>query len=113
MKKVLIATLLVASSAVMAAPAPDDMPPPHEGRMMEHMSKKLELTDQQQAQIQAIFKAQGEKMKALHTETESKINGVLNAEQQKKFAEMKEKRKARMEKWREKHQKRMQDHGDD
>ena len=95
MKKIaIVAVAVFAITGTAFAYGPD-----HRGgeRMVEHMSKKLDLSEAQSTQLQAVFDEQGEKMKALHDETQEKINAILTPEQREKMAEMKEKRKERME----------------
>jgi protein CpxP len=91
---------------------------PHHGQRAGHLewlSKELNLTDEQKAQVKPILDEQSkqmratqedtsltqdqkrEKMKQIHQTTHSQINGVLTPEQQKKFAEMKEEHKGQRE----------------
>jgi len=106
MKKLAIVALAIFTTSAFA------YDPGHKGgeHMVEHLEKKLELSEEQSTQLKAIFQEQGEKMKALHEETQDKMNKVLTPEQQEKLAEMKEKRKERWEerkeKWKEKKGKR-------
>lgn len=73
----------------------------HHERMMEHMNKELNLTDEQRARVEAVFKEQHAKYQALHEETKTKLDAILNDEQKAKMEEMKAERKARWEKKRE------------
>ncbi|MGB2059882.1 MAG: Spy/CpxP family protein refolding chaperone [Alcanivorax sp.] len=93
MKKLAIVALAIFTTSAFA------YGPGHKGgeHMVERLEKKLELSEAQSTQLKAIFQEQGEKMKALHEETQSKINQVLTPAQQEKLAEMKEQRKARWE----------------
>ena len=106
MKKLVIVALAIFTTSAFA------YGPGHKGgeHMVERLEKKLELSEAQSTQLKAIFQEQGEKMKALHEETQDKMNKVLTPEQQEKLAEMKEKRKERWEerkeKWKEKKGKR-------
>ena len=91
---------------------------PHHGQranQLERLTKELNLTDEQKAQVKPILDEQSkqmratqedtsltqdqkrEKMKQIHQTTHSQINGVLTPEQQKKFAEMKEEHKGQRE----------------
>ena len=91
---------------------------PHHGQRTNHLewlSKELNLTDEQKAQVKTILDEQSkqmramqedtslteeqkhEKMKQIHQSTHSQINGILTPEQQKKFAEMKEQHKGQRE----------------
>lgn len=74
--------------------------------MLDHMSKELNLTDDQKAKVKTILEDQRKQMEELRNDqnssqedrrskmqeirksTEEKINGVLNDEQKKKFEEM-------------------------
>ena len=93
MKKLAIVALAIFTTSAFA------YGPGHKGgeHMVERLEKKLELSEAQSTQLKAIFQEQGEKMKALHEETLSKMNQVLTPAQQEKLAEMKEQRKARWE----------------
>ena len=93
MKKLVIVALAIFTTSAFA------YGPGHKGgaHMVERLEKKLELSEAQSTQLKAIFQEQGEKMKALHEETQSKMNQVLTPAQQEKLAEMKEQRKARWE----------------
>jgi Spy/CpxP family protein refolding chaperone len=91
---------------------------PHQGQHANHLewlSKELNLTDDQKAQVKPILDEQSkqmratqedtsltqeqkhEKMKQIHQSTHSQINQLLTPEQQKKFAEMKEQHKGQRE----------------
>jgi Spy/CpxP family protein refolding chaperone len=81
------------------------------GNQLEWLSKQLNLTDDQQAQVKPILEDQSkqmkttredttltqdqkrEKMKQLHESTHSQINDILTPEQQKKFAQLKDQQK--------------------
>ena len=93
MKNLVIVALAIFTTSAFA------YGPGHKGgeHMVERLEKKLELSEAQSTQLKAIFQEQGEKMKALHEETQSKMNQVLTPAQQEKLAEMKEQRKARWE----------------
>ena len=80
--------------------------------MLEHLTKTLDLTADQQTQIKPILEAGHKQMQALRDDTSlskedkmakfksvregmnSQINGILNPDQQKKFADMQEKMRA-------------------
>lgn len=79
------------------------------------LAKRLNLSDDQKGKLQAIFadsqqQMQGvrqdsslsrqdkmEKMKSLRSQTEDKINGILNDDQKQKYAQMKEQAQERMQ----------------
>lgn len=91
------------------------------GNMLEHMSRALNLTDQQKAQIKPILENEHKSMMALrqdtslsrqermskfmalHKETMSKIQPILTSEQQTKLQKMEQRREERMKQWREEH----------
>lgn len=67
---------------------------------LEHMSKKLQLTETQQTQVKAVFdknasqrEALRESMRNLRQSTNKEIRAILTPEQQQKFDKMKQKRK--------------------
>lgn len=66
------------------------------GPRMERLTKELNLTDQQKAQVETIFKEQKEKYKAIHEETRTRLKSVLTEEQMTKMDEM---RQRRLERW--------------
>ena len=91
---------------------------PHQGQHANHLewlSKELNLTDDQKAQVKPILDEQSkqmratqedssltqeqkhEKMKQIHQSTHSQIDGILTPEQQKKFAQLKEQHKGQRE----------------
>lgn len=87
------------------------------GRRMDHLTKNLNLTSQQQATVKAALEERHQQMVTLHKEsaakrksindsTNAKINSTLNEDQKKKFAEMQEKHGDKMEKRKEKRQER-------
>jgi periplasmic protein CpxP/Spy len=79
------------------------------------LAKRLNLSDDQKGKLQSIFadsqqQMQGvrqdsslsrqdrmEKMKSLRSQTDDKINGILNDDQKQKYAQMKEQAKERMQ----------------
>lgn len=92
------------------------MGPKHmdEGERLDHMTKHLKLTPDQQTKVKAALDARHEKMKSLrdtfmqgmkgaNDEFDSSVLAVLNDDQKKQFNEMKEKREARIKNWKDKH----------
>jgi protein CpxP len=84
----------------------------HEQDRMEHLTKKLNLTADQQTKVKAAMDARMQKMKSLHEtftqgmksaqdEFDSSVIASLNDDQKKKFAEMKKDREEKMSKWKE------------
>ncbi len=120
--------------AQAAAPAAPDAPPPPPGmhghhmmaqnpdKQLAHMTAKLNLTADQQAQIKPILQDRNTQMMALHSDTalagpdkmakmksinqdtHAKIEAVLTDEQKKQWAEMQAQQRERM-------QQHMQEHG--
>ena len=79
---------------------------------LEKLTKKLSLTQEQQAKILPILEEKSQKMKALHEQMKEarqqavgKIEAELTPEQQVTFKKMREDRRKRMEEYRGKHQK--------
>ena len=61
----------------------------HDNAKIERMAKRLDLNADQKAKVEAIFKEQQDKMKAIHDETRTRIQGVLTKEQIAKMDSMK------------------------
>lgn len=101
MKKTLMTLTIVLAFPLAAlaysggGPGPDG----HHGRRVERLTKELNLTDEQKTKVEALFKEQHEKFKAIHDETDAKLGTILTPEQKTKLEEI---RKQRMEKWRNK-----------
>jgi len=91
MKKLLIGLLLAFCVLPLTAFAEPDMDNMAEKRV-ERMTKTLDLNAEQKTKIEAIFKAQREKFKALQDETHASIKAVLTPEQATKFDAQQEKR---------------------
>lgn len=82
------------------------------GRMAEMMGRKLKLSPEQKEKLREILKAKREKMRAMRSEMEPKldelrqstrleIRAILTPEQQEKFDRLEEKWRKRQEKMRE------------
>ena len=85
---------------------------------VKHLSKKLNLSDDQQAKLKPILEDQRKQMEAIHSDTslsredrfskmqtlrqssDAQIKGVLNEEQQKNFDKMRAEQQDRMKQWR-------------
>jgi periplasmic protein CpxP/Spy len=85
---------------------------------IKHLSKKLNLSDDQQAKLKPIFEDQRKQMEAIHNDSslsredrftkmqalrqssDAQIKGVLNEEQQKSFDKMRAEQQERMKQWR-------------
>jgi len=77
---------------------------------LEHLTKKLDLTKEQQDKILPIIEEKHKKMEALHEQMKEirqqamgKIEAELTPEQQKKWKEMQEERQEKMKEYKEKH----------
>ena len=77
---------------------------------LERMTKKLDLTKEQQDKILPILQDKHEKMESLHKQMKemrenamSQIEAQLTPDQQEKFRQAREERKARMKEYRKKH----------
>lgn len=77
---------------------------------LEHLTKKLDLSKEQQDKILPILQDKHEKMEALHAQMKEmrqqamgKIEAELTPEQQKKWKEMQEERQEKMKEYKEKH----------
>jgi len=77
---------------------------------LERMTKKLDLTKEQQDNILPILEDKHEKMEALHKQMKemrqnamAQIEAQLTPEQQEKFRKAREERKEKMKEYREKH----------
>ena len=102
MKLLKVALLITVAAFSVAALAQPPQPPGGPGgpgghrmdgmTMVDHhlakMTKDLNLTADQQAQIKPILQEQEHKMRELNRRTHSKIQAVLTDEQKKKFEEM-------------------------
>ena len=73
----------------------------HRADRVERLAKKLDLNDEQKAQLEVIFKEQREKFDAIHRETRARMQEVLSTEQMTKLDELK---KRRHEKWQKRHE---------
>jgi Spy/CpxP family protein refolding chaperone len=85
---------------------------------IKHLSKKLNLSDDQQAKLKPIFEDQRKQMEAIHNDSslsredrfskmqalressDAQIKGVLSEEQQKSFDKMRADQQDRMKQWR-------------
>lgn len=97
-------------SAAIAVPVLA-MPPGDGSHMLKAMTRHLDLSAEQQAQVKTVLEAKKpkmdairEQMEALKTETDGEIKALLTAEQLEKFAVMQEKRKERFQSMRENHE---------
>ncbi len=75
-------------------------------KRMKHLTKRLDLTNEQVVQVETIFDSKKQQreaihsqMKALHMETNKEIAEILNDEQREEFSEMQEKMKDKRKKF--------------
>lgn len=101
MKTVLLSLLLTAFLIPGISYAGSGGHHDHHKRMIEHMDKELELSDEQRSQVEAVFDEQRNKFQALRDETRTKLDAILDDEQMAKMEQMKAERKARWQKKRE------------
>lgn len=103
-----------AAPAPMPGPRAHRMQPPDPEKQLAHLTARLNLTADQQAQIKPILTDRAQqmqtlrsdttlapqdkmaKMKSLHAESDAKIEAVLNDQQKQQYAEMKQKRQKMM-----------------
>jgi Spy/CpxP family protein refolding chaperone len=64
----------------------------HDGHRLARMAEHLQLSEQQQTQVQQIFTEQRDKRTALREETRSRIDAVLSEEQRAKVQTWREQR---------------------
>ncbi|MEH6499324.1 MAG: hypothetical protein V7751_08040 [Pseudoalteromonas distincta] len=102
MKKTLLATVMVIATGFSGALLADDHGKAgdrHE-KYMQHMTKTLDLSTEQQTQLKAIHETHGEQYRALREQHKNEVNALLNADQQAKLAEMREQKREKMaERW--------------
>lgn len=113
MKNLIVATGLALGLAAVAfaqAPADPARAEMHAQKRVDHLAEKLNLTEAQKLQVQAIFEEQGaarremferhrSEREALHEQGDAKLDQVLTAEQQAQFDQLRAERK---ERWQEK-----------
>lgn len=92
MKKILVLSLalmgfLVVSAGQVSACPPKDDGHPHSFMILEH-AKELGLSRKQKSQIEKIQKDLSNDIKELGQKYDEKVNGVLTAEQQKKYEDL-------------------------
>lgn len=109
--KTVIALIISAAIAIPVLA----MPPGDGSHMLKGLTRHLDLTEEQQAQVKSIFEAKKprmealrEQMKALKEETDGEIKAILTPEQVKEFEALQEKRKQKFEKRMERHQGKME-----
>ncbi len=92
---VAILTLALAGAGTAAyacgGPGGPDMAKKHE-KMLDRLDDRLDLTDAQEDQVEALFAAAHKKHQAIHDETHKAIAGILTQEQLQKFEQMHEER---------------------
>jgi len=91
---VLAAALLLPLSSAYADPIDGGHQGPH-GHNLEHLTKALELSPDQKAKLETIFKEEHEKFRAIHEESHNRIKEVLNGDQIAKWEQIISQRKDR------------------
>ncbi|MGR9105797.1 MAG: Spy/CpxP family protein refolding chaperone [Gammaproteobacteria bacterium] len=94
-RSAVLAVLLSLPMIVLAVPEGKAEGGWHHGPNIERLTKELQLSDEQKTQLQAIFKEQRAKHKALREEGKARMKEILNAEQLSKLDEMRERRHER------------------
>lgn len=89
MNKKLIGFMLLLALPLAAAAEMNALPDAH--KHVEHLTKELSLTSDQQVKVEAIFNTQREKMKAAHEEAKTALKAVFTPEQLTKFEAIQEK----------------------
>lgn len=104
MKKTLLATVMVIATGFSGALLADEHGKAgdrHE-KYMQHMTKELDLSSEQQTQLKGIYEKHGAEHRALREKHQSEVNAVLNTDQQAKLADLREKKREKMaERWKE------------
>ena len=88
-KIIIMAMALALPLTVSAFPGEGAGPGGKHANRLEKMAKKLDLSDDQKAKLEVIFKEQHEKHQALRKETRERISEILTAEQIEKMQKMK------------------------
>jgi Spy/CpxP family protein refolding chaperone len=95
MNKKLIGFMLILTLPLVAVAEVNPPPqPPDSHKRVEHLTKELGLTSDQQVKVEAIFNTQREKMKAAHEEAQTALKAVFTPEQLTKFEAIQDKHKA-------------------
>lgn len=98
MKKCLLCLMFVSLSLVNAHAASDNGYETPAAHKLDHLAEVLQLTAEQKAQIDLIFKAQHEKFAAIHKESHDKVTALLTPEQAAKWEEMRRQHQAQLQK---------------
>ena len=89
---IVMAMALALPLTVSAFPGEGAGPAGKHANRMEKLTKKLDLTDDQKAKLEVIFKEQHVKYKAVKEETQKRMSEVLTAEQMEKMQKIKKRR---------------------
>ena len=97
--KLKLFTLLILSILASSAQAASDnqysTPASHK---LDHLAQVLQLSPEQKAKVDEIFKAQHEKFAAIHKESHDKVTALLTPEQAAKWEEMRRQHQADLQK---------------
>ena len=92
-KKIIILVLVLAIPLTLSAfPGDKGGFEGHHANRVEHLTKKLDLTTEQKTKVDALFKAQDEKLKIIHEETQTRLQEVLTKAQMTELDELKKQR---------------------
>lgn len=111
MKKMTTLVLALFTSAAIAGAAnaaPSSHPATMANRIVDNMTRNLDLTAEQQTKLKAIFEEEGKKVRAVRADTRAKVDQVLTPEQK---AKAKQLREERIKKWKERRQEWKKEHG--
>ncbi|NKC17043.1 MAG: hypothetical protein GKR94_34060 [Gammaproteobacteria bacterium] len=86
--------ILCATAFVGNASAGPERAEGRAARYVERMAERLDLSNEQRAQLDTIVREQGDKRRALREESQARIEGILTAQQREQWARSREARKA-------------------
>ena len=85
----MVIILLAFPLTVIANPGEEGNHEQYQAKKIERLNKELGLSEDQKGKIEALFKEQGDKHKAIREETQSRMKKILTPEQNTKLQEMK------------------------
>jgi len=97
MKKNLFCLLLACWPVLTVQAASDNRYETPAAHKLDHLAEVLQLTPEQKAQIDEIFKAQHAKFAAIHQESHDKVTALLTPEQAAKWEEMRRQHQAQLQ----------------
>ncbi|PKD39350.1 hypothetical protein CWO84_16705 [Methylomonas sp. Kb3] len=94
-KNLFLAIILALPLTAVAYPSENDYGQPVDHKL-EHLNKLLQLSPEQKAKLEAIFKEQHEKFRAIHEESHSRMKEVLSPEQMQKMDDLRKQHQEQM-----------------